>query len=376
MIKKLIVASFLICLCASLIFAEDAAKIKDLSYSHLQSILKDKTFSGGDIKHFAETGNLFIVARDVKTKKLSWRVYNPYSGKILKEGACPFVEYTAVNINSPGTKALVFGRYPTAVWALDIESGKWEQGYKNPVKSGLAIIPISYPSAMGNSFRSIFDLWNDDHAVKDTFIVAINPEPFKIERIASLPNLKKEALKLIKIGEGESFVSGMSTASSTGDLLFVLENGQVREKRREILFLRKNSGEISVIEDVKGKKILPLDIEESSILYAVGGGKDQKATDVFMSTYAMDKTLVFNKGNALAGSILKDGNFMIYSSETAGNYVYFGKAGNMQRILRSTDPDAKIGILPDAGKFYMICKDKYSYYAIPTTTSSKETGSK
>lgn len=362
--KKIVLfTTAFMCLFTAFLWAQNLKKDGEVSFASLKKALQGREFEREDVLSASDRGYLFVIAREPKTKKLFWHLYDPFSRKMLKNGSCPFVEYTSAAVNASGGGAFVYGRYPTAVWALDTAAGKWSQEYENPRKAGLAVIPISKLSPLGAGFWSLLDLWNDEHAVKDTFLISFEGAPFKMERIVSLNALKNEALKQVAPKKDRAFQTGMMRLAPDRSIAFVVDNGQKREARREILFFRGSDGKISKLEEVTGKKILPLDISGGAVLYAVGGARNQQNTEVVLKKGSAG-TVVFQKGNALAARILGDGNFAVYTSEPAGNYVYFGKPGALRR-LTSVPAQSPVGFLTGAGKFFTVDRNGISYYSFP-----------
>ena len=345
-------------------FAAELKTDVQLEIALLETMTKETMASNFMGAISSQNGNIFFIGRHPKTKKLKWHLYNPFAKKIISEGDCPFVEFTASNISANSGFALAYGKYPNALWSLNLETKNWENLYQNPGrgKEGLAITPISPFSFVNDTTAySLLDLWDKEHFVLDTMIVAFGANQSKTDTVASLWKFKNEAVKIItgKDLKNPSYLTDFMRFGENNSFLCVVKNKPQAEDKgfKAHLFLSTPSEFCKKIDEASGR-ILPMDIvSPSKMLYAADLGPTGK-TFLFEDG---KKTPVLVGPNAMAGKIFKNGKIGLYTRERGSFAIYIGTPQKMKKVMTFAKPYGAI-FIEEINKFVVVKDKTISYY--------------
>jgi len=303
-----------------------------------------------------DRGNIFFLARDIKTRNLEWFLLNPYSKKVLRKGSCPFKAFNRISLSPDDGAALVYSRYPTALWRLDIMTKKWENLFENPGKNkgGLAIMPIS-PLFFMESFRafSIMDLWDKEHFVMNTFITAFTFEPFSISKVVSLKYLRDITIKKVfnRIPSKWQFRIDFFRFGEEKNLLLVLKS---RTKNRKIykdyLFHFSPPREVTIVEEIAGR-ILPLDYHTRpmKILYsrATAGNVEVIFTDG-------KKKNILLKQKVITGRIMKNNLIGVAAVRGRKFVIFLGTPSETLKEVKALNTPYRVGFITDGRKLILM----------------------
>jgi hypothetical protein len=336
----------LICLLISLTGVSFATSLKleaRITHSELKQMLGDKFFTMDECIMAKNNGQVFLLARDNKTRNLEWFLIDPFTKKILGTGICPFKAYTRMGISPAANSALVYGRYPTSLWHLDVAGKTWKNLYKNPGKgqSGLAILSLSGIS-FTETFRafSILDMWDKEHFVDGTYITAFLPNNQQMEKVVKLEDMAEKAIKKVfkeipkeLVFKAEHFVFG-----DNKNILFVLKSRSRTNKSyyREYLCLYLPSGEVNILTHLDGRLYpLDFDLNNSRILYTATT-RDGGSSITLLS--GRTKVPVW-KGKGLAGKIMNNGLVGAATIEGKTLNILLGTAGqSLTKAVTLTQP--------------------------------------
>jgi hypothetical protein len=365
--RKLFLLALLLISLTGISFANSLKLEARITHSELKELLGDKIFTMDEFTMARNKGYIFLLARDDKTRNLEWFLIDPFSKKVLGTGVCPFKAYTRMGVSPAANSALVYGRYPTTLWHLDIATKSWKNIYKNPVKgqSGLAILSLSGIS-YAETFRafSILDMWDKEHFVDGSYITALMPNNQKLEKVVSLEDLSSIAIKKIfneipkeLVFKAEHFVFG-----DNKNILFVLKTRSRtnRSYYREYLCSYSSSGEISILTHLDGR-IFPLDFDlaNSRILYTATTHQGNTITLLTGRT-----KLPLWSGKGLVGRIMNNGLVGAATVDGKTLNIFLGTTGQrLSRVLTLNQPYL-VGFLDNGNGVVLISAGEILAYKI------------
>lgn len=240
MIKKFIIFSIV---CFSFLFLltglGNCASYSSLSVKDISKITGNKLINMGLSDFATESGNIFMIVRDgnKRTRDLQWILLDPIAKKVVKSGDCPFKhENDIVAVSPDGKHATTFSRYPTELWLLDIESGKWSEIMENPKvgESGLTIIrKMKLGTFFGTSYLKFVDNstiatclqdLDKDKNMKDILPTFINVDKKKIEPFVSFSDMLIATSKILEAKKDIVSVIDDVYPESKNSLLFTIRN--------------------------------------------------------------------------------------------------------------------------------------------------------
>lgn len=365
--KKLALASILLLLVSSYVFAASVKEVSRLRIKEFQKILgKDKTVSPDFLRFTREGGEIFCLARDNATRDLGWYMVDPFSKKLLSSGDCPFKVFMQVAISPDGKGAFVFSQYPAAIRYLNTESKKWEMPYQNPKgEEGLFILSIS-PLTFVESQRaySIFDMLDAKGFVKDTYIVRFPPSPFQINKVVSLSSLDKMARNFLDPNTSKNLRIQVDFLrySSQDRLVYVLKT-KTKTKTpvfKDYLVSFTPPAEVKLLEKVEGR-ILPLDYlaDEGKVLYGMSSGKESQV--ILIKEGKKEKLL---DAKAMAGSIMEKDRIGLAVIRGRKTSIFLGDTGEKPKEVLSLRNPYSIGFTKDGKKLILCGSDEIACYEI------------
>jgi hypothetical protein len=344
-----------------------------LSDEKTMNLRQIETLTGNKIIDFKfsrisnNNGKILLMGRDYKTRKLEWFLLNPMTQKLEFSGGCPFQTFNEYDISPDGNKIAVHSSYPSALWAMDIKSGKWVTLFKPELKKeGLFFISLSPIKFVDDtSFYTIMDLKDKEGFVKDTFVVEFNILSGEKKEIVSLVKLKKDTFD--KLYKNKELPTGVDTFipviksvifGVNGNLLYVFENSS---KKRSTSFLYQFSAPSS-IQQIEGKGMFyPLDYDgiTKNILY-------RKATKegyqiIFYSEGKGAKALI---AKAILGFILNKNYLGILAINGKSLDVYFGKAGETLTMIKNIKEPLSGKFTKNGKNLVLVGKNKIVGYKI------------
>ncbi len=342
---------------SAFIFSQDvfAQKVKSkgrIGIKNLTQALGGKLINAKLISVAADTGNIFMLVRNAKekTRDLEWVLYDPVGNKVLKSGKCDFkFENRQVAVSPDAKYAAAFSAHPSALWFLDIESGKWSKCYVNPKlnESGIAIrnpadkSPLVFVNntvigSVLEDYKFVGD--KKDKKLEDIISVFVKAPSGKLEKSISLKEMLVAGDKaMTELGNKKRLSSGQISVVDNDMVCFTLKSVPAAE---EFLFLMKKGEKARLVDSAKGSlKFLDYNPSTKSVLYSILADKKDK---VILKNG--DKKVAVFEGIVLNGKALNDGHIALTSlndkSKTA--YVLMGQ------------PGAELTKIASFPKFYLI----------------------
>ncbi|MFP4496591.1 MAG: hypothetical protein ACLFQV_00135 [Vulcanimicrobiota bacterium] len=322
-------------------------------------LMGDKILTPQSFNFAFMNGNLFALVRDNRTRNLEWYVINPYSNKIVHKGNCPFKVFYNYSISPDSNNALVYTKYPTALWHLETNTGKWKKIYENPGEgeAGFSITretSLIYPEV----FRaySLMDVWDEEHFIVDYSITAIYPESGQLTRAASIGELRKDALGVLtqgaRVPKGTKISLSKIRMAGNNALAFLLrtESDKKEDLNQNSIFTFKAPSDLCL--SVKSQNgLIPLDYrpENNNLLFAESSEKG-------MMVYQLKdgkKTELF-AGKALMGRIFDNGNIGIATIDGGNMNIYLGTPGEKFEKVVSFNKPYAVGFTNDGTKAVFI----------------------
>jgi hypothetical protein len=311
-------------------------------------------------------GYIFILVRDNKTRNLEWVLLNPYAKKIVSTGVCPFKAFTTQDVSPAGNNALVYAKYPTSLWHLNLDTKEWKQIYKNPVKGqkGLAILPIS-PIAFVESSRafSLLDMWDAEHFVIGTFVSLFIPETQKVEGLVTLSSLTSTSIKKIfdKTPANTAFQSGIMRFAEDKSFVYILQSRAKKKKAnfKDYLFTY-SAGKVDLIDQAEGK-IMPLDFKTSPNKLLYLSANKGKSTVYFVEG---DKKEPVLEAKALVGRIMNNNLLGIGAIDGKLLNLYLGTPNGKMKKAATFAKLYQIGFVSDGSRVILANPDEIVSYKI------------
>ncbi|MDQ7821413.1 MAG: hypothetical protein RDV48_01325 [Candidatus Eremiobacteraeota bacterium] len=349
------------------LFGASVEKESRVSSSVLKNILGRQLVDFSTIDIARGDGKLFFLTRDPDTRGLSWHLVDPSANKVLKSGSCPFKVFTQSAVSPDGTSALVFTKYPSALWHLSVSAGKWTMVYQNPQKEGLAILtfsPLTYVEPL--KAYTLLDLWDAGHFVIDSCVSLVNLSSLKVEQVTSLRKLKEKALAAVKPESGKdlSYQVGLIRYGEGEKMLYTLKavTGKGKKARilRDYLLEFTAPDKVSWIKTPEGG-VLPLDLagEPSQALFTLMG---EKKGSVIL--FKEGKSHVVIEEKALAGRILKNGLIGIAALNGPKLSIYLVKQGEKPSPVLSLGQASSVLFTDDGKRLVLKGKSEIAYYKI------------
>jgi len=358
--KKVLLILLLVALASNAVFAYSLKEEAKYTEKDFAGILKGKLMTLDVVVFSGEDANLFIMTRDAKKRYLEWYFFDPFNKKILANGNCPFRVFEDVAISPNGKTAVVFSKYPTGMWSLDLKTKKWKMIFKNKSK-GLAIVSLSPLAFIDNLWAfTILDDRDAQGYVIESIITYIIPNPFRLERIASLKVLEGIAIHQVygdKVPPGWLFQVDDVVVGPKQSLVYVLNSKTASDPLKFVDYLfhyrrvDAKKMKINLIDKSEGG-IFPLDYDADpmKILYRV----TTPETDEIKMLLGGKKIVLAKDVKALVGSIMKGDIIGVAAVKGESFSIYLGKApGKLQKVLTTKDP-YKTGFCKKGDKLILI----------------------
>ncbi len=363
---KLILVLLLLIFLTTPLFAYTLGKEATISKKELNNLMKGKIFSLDTANVASDTGQLFFMTRDVKSRRIFWFLIDPLTKKTVNSGGSPFEVFTDTNISPDGKSAVAITKYPTAIWHLDTETKKWNKIFENPEKGGLAVSPISpVMFTGGNSFVSILDMWDNKHVVTDSFVTKFAPPGFKPQKATSVTSVLWIAAEKI-IGKSKSELTGnlrVLRFANADNFVFTFEANPVKQKAKNLsISLVLYSAIPKKMERVdEGDIIVPIDFQmhPDRVLYLYGSpGKSM------VKYFTGGKSYKLIDGKVLAGRIMKNGLIGIAAVEGKKVTIYLGATPHKISKIQTFEGIRKVGFLMKGERLVMIAPQQVEIYRI------------
>ncbi|MCE1248662.1 MAG: hypothetical protein LWY06_18640 [Firmicutes bacterium] len=304
---------YLMCLMAAFVFLTGIAcaaglkEEKTFDEKSLKALLGDKVVAVDMTKFTDIDCNLFIFARDNKTRKLEWYYINSSTGKIISKGNCSFRAFNDYAVSPDGSKVMVSTRYPSGISGLDVKSGNWSKMYSNPAegKPGLGILSISPLVFINNTTAfSLMDKWDKEHFVTDSFIALLITGSTSPQELVSFKELKKNALAAAfdKVPGNWKFMIDYIRLFDDKSMAFILKSKYPSQaKFTDYLFTMDENQKLHLIDKNENGRIFPFDYNGNPvrILYS---RTNSKTNDICY--YINGKKETIFTGKAIAGRIM------------------------------------------------------------------------
>lgn len=340
-----------------------------LDIKDFQQLLGDKLVSMDTFSVSLRFGNIFFLARDNKTRNLEWYLINPFSKKVLKNGTCPFKAFEKSAVSPDDSAALVFSRYPSGLWKLDIEKKEWKMIYENPGKDkgGLAILPIS-PLFFMESYRafSIFDQWDKEHFVINTFIVSLAFDPFAVNKLISLKELHESSIKAA-LGRNTEKLECKTDFFRFGEemnMLYVLKSrSKDRKKYMDFLLHFAPPTNVTLLEKVDGR-ITPLDYRTRpmKVLYTSALNESIDKPEVIFKTDKGKSTVL--KAKVITGRIM-DNDLLGAAAINVNKFqIFIGTPESEMKLIKEFSEPYRTGFINDGRKLVLMNKTEVRCFRI------------
>ncbi len=237
-----------------------------LTRAEVARLLGDRLFALEDGSVAVERGQVFLMARDRRTRQLEWFLLDPKTPRILRQGKVPFQVYHGFALSPDAQTAVVQARFPTSLWILSLNEGRWicAQTNENPERLALTSLSSLVYTDSGHAW-SMMDRHDPEGYVVDTVLVRFATRPFTLTNQISLRELLGKALQAAPGTGGDSQIN-LVRFGRDGSCLFVLQSPASRSMR--YLFRRNPDGSLQVL-DKSLSGMIPLDYDPASdrILY-------------------------------------------------------------------------------------------------------------
>ncbi len=363
--RKFAVILFLMYLAVVPAFSYQAKEVSVMTQQDLANLLKGKLVSMQISSVSEDHGNLFIIARDEKTRKLEWFLINPASKHIIRNGKCPFVAFFKAEISPDSQKALVYARYPMSIWYLDLSTKKWKQVFKNKKEGGISLATISPLGFVDSLWAwSIFDEKDKRGIILRSYAVNFIPDPFTLVKLISLQDLtKKSVQKAYKRHRpfGWKFMADMLIFGKNRQFVYVLKSRSKRENKfADFLMYFKYPDTMKVLYYEK-ERIIPLDFQVNpfSVLFTTVENKKN-----VVKLYYKGNTTTLIQGKAMAGAFMKGGLVGLSIISGKSQKIFVGKiGGKLKEVLTLTKP-AKVGFTRDGTRIILMDNNSIKCYRI------------
>lgn len=243
--------------------AEPASR---LTQGEITQLLGSKLFALEDASVASERGHLFLLARDRKTRQLEWFLLDPSARRVLKQGKVPFQVYRGYAVAPDGRSAVAHARYPSALWTLSLDDGRWTCAQANDNPERLVLTSLSgllYTDAQHAA--SILDRLDAEGYVTDSIMVRFATRPFSITDRASLQELEAKATEMVAASApaGMEYDVDLMRYGGDGSFVFVLQSAMPEGRTpRTInyLFRRAADGTLKLLDQGE-TALVPLDFE-------------------------------------------------------------------------------------------------------------------
>lgn len=277
----------LLFLTSGAVFAYSIKEKVTLKNEDFEKILPGKFVSIPTATYCRGTGNLFMLARDKKTRRLDWFLINPVTKKVLKSGACPFKAFRRVRISPNEETAVVQAHFPQSLWTINLGMKKCSMLYKNPEKAGLSLGEIT-PLAFVDTYW-VFTIMDDRDAegfISNSFLVFFNPLTKKVFKMVTMRELMNISLKNIFNNNPPAWVNPaitMIVPDTSLSFAYVLSIKNKDKKFKNYLFMYETDKKTSSIKpiDESNAGILLMDYRRDPIRFLYRKLQDKKEELIF-----------------------------------------------------------------------------------------------
>lgn len=366
--RKILLILLFVLLITQGIFAYTVKDVSRLTEKDFAKFLPGKLVSLSTMSYCQENGNLFIMARDNKTRNLEWYFFDPFAKKVIKHGNCPFKVFDLQAVSPDGSTAVVFAKYPVSIWYLDMKTQKWHQIFKNPKGEGLALSSLS-PLAYVDNLRAftIMDLRDAEGYVLDSAVTYFMLNPFRLMDIGTLKRLHGMGIHNVfreKVPPGLTFSVEDLVIGENQSFIYVL-NSKTKDKPEKItdyLFHYRAEGKMMKLdlldknEPSKNGGISPMDYKAEPIRALYRRISDKANELVFYADGK--KTVLLDKENVMLAKILKGDLIGAFAVEGTTWNLYLGKAPGRLTKIKTFEKPYTAGFTNDGKRLVMINKEE------------------
>lgn len=312
----------------------------------------------------AEKGQVFLLAREFNTRKLQWFLVDLVARRVLRQGPCPFVGFSAMAVSPDAGRALVFTVFPVEVHELRLDTGAWACVHKNPKGAGLAVLGVSPLAWVGRSKAcSLLDEHDAEQYALGGVIATLPP----VEPLVTLRTLKRLAVKLLfPDGKRPPNVKAEVEEIRFGDaqsLLFVLKTLDEKTGRFVDHLLRFDAPDrVTLVETTEGE-LFPLDFDPRSgrVLYR-RLERGRALPEVVLAEG--DKKTTILTGKALVAGFLGTDLVGATTVNGASMQVFVGPRGKtLSRVITLNQPYSVV-FLRDAPAFVLQSPTELRLYRV------------
>lgn len=364
--KRLFTACIIVCLLTCSAFAYTAVEEGTFTEKDFKTILGAKLVSFRTINASANDGYLFTLVRDDATRKLEWVLINPFTKKLIRKGSCPFAAYTASTVSPLADKALVFSRYPTAIWYLNLENGEWKELYRNQKGKGyniLSISPLSFPDPVWA--YTVLDVRDNEGFVINTAVLAMIPNPFSMQQMVTLKDLMKLSMQAVFGGNrapaGWKYQTDLFIFGPGKSFAYVLKSkDSAREAKYVDYLMLFSGGKAELLHKAEGR-IMALDYADNPnrIVFRI---IDKKG---FTTKLWNDgKISHISDEKVMAAKVLNDGTIATASLKGSVLEIFMGKAGEKAKKILSLNKPHRVGFMRNGRKMILMGQKDIRLYRI------------
>lgn len=291
----------------------------------------------------AEKGEIFLLAREFNTRKLHWFIFDLAARRVLKQGPCPFVGFSAMAVSPDARRAMVFSTFPVEAYALQVDTGTWTRIHENPRGAGLSILGVS-PLAWVSRTKAcaLLDERDAEHYAVGTCVTSLPP----VEAVVSLATLKRLALRAVYKSEQrpadvQADVEEIRFGESQS-LLYTFKTLNQKTGRFVDHLLRFDAAaRVTPIDTVEGE-LFPLDFDPAA-QRALYRRITRGLASPEVVLYNRGKKTAVLRGKALVGGFLADAMIGVSAVSGEGLQIFVGRLGQpLTRVFATPTPYATV----------------------------------
>lgn len=290
-------------------------------------------------------GQLFLLARQYKTRALQWFLVDQrgHKIKIAKQGACPFSAFSLAAVSPDAQTAVVYSVFPVQIYTLRIGTGRWEAAYRNPTGSGLFLIATSPLAFVSNALAcSLFDELDAEGFVKNSFIVSLQPALKSlslVSKVVSLAALKSLAVAAVFHGDVPAglkvSVDDLRFADGPTVVYILRTLNEAASKFVDYMLAFEPPDKVTLIDTAEGT-LFPLDYDAQRrrILYL----RNSAETSEVLLCEGKQKTTVL-KAKAIVGAFFGKDLVGVCAVRGQSFQIFVGKRGEpLSRVIALRNP--------------------------------------
>ncbi|MFP4497119.1 MAG: hypothetical protein ACLFQV_02815 [Vulcanimicrobiota bacterium] len=344
--KSFLIVILLCCLFVAPTYAYSLEDVNTLSRNDVKKIVGNKIFDFSVAQIAVNNGQVFMLTRDNKTRKMEWVLLDTAKKKIVAQGNCPFQAFFQFAISPDASTAVAISRYPASLWSLNLNSGKWKQVYQPPKnKAGLFFLSVSPLDVVdSNTAISVLDQQDAEGYVNDSFVVKFNLEgDCSYSKVFSLNELNKKTFE--KVGK-DLKASDKAYSPKISDIIFGANDNyfysfNIAAKNYLNGYIFQYLSAQTITEVDKNGSFYPLDYNGSTL---TGVYRKIDKDEVHIMFYSSGKTVSMGSVKAINASIMKDDLVGVIGVEGKSIKIYMGKPGEKLQLVKTLKE-------PFSGKF-------------------------